>query len=95
MRSNNSMVSINENADGSGTVEKTGVIVGAETSIDGPPACGVCVVSVPKVEMVNVGELMSMMRSAFAGPSVGISNQSCPEEQAKIHPVHSQCRRSP
>ena len=74
MPSNNSMGSVNENADGSGTVEKTGVIVGAETSIDGPPACGVRRVSVPKVEMVNVGELMSMMRSAFAGPSVGISN---------------------
>ena len=74
MPSNNSRASVNENADGSGSIEKTGVIVGAEIPIGGPPAGGLWVVSVPKLEMMGVGELMSMMSSALAGPSGGISN---------------------
>src|SRR5215472_12449656 len=74
MPSNNSMGSASANVDGSGTPETTGVMVGGEISIGGPPAFGLWVVSVPKVEIFGVLELMSMMRSALAGRRVGISN---------------------
>ena len=74
MPSNNRMGSASANVDGSGTPETTGVMVGGEISIGGPPAGGLSVVSIPKLEMVGVCELMSMMSSALAGPSVGISD---------------------
>ena len=74
MPSNDSMGSASANVDGSGKLETTGVMVGGEISIGGPPAFGFWVVSVPKIEIFGVPELISMMSSAFTGPRVGISD---------------------